>query len=80
VAERRKMDMIFFADGAGIRNRDFPRGAMARIGSDVVEMEPITLLPALAMVTHHIGLVPTASTTELFNIARKFATLDQISK
>jgi FMN-dependent oxidoreductase (nitrilotriacetate monooxygenase family) len=40
------------------------------------------LLPALAMVTHRIGLVTTASTTynEPFNIARKFATLDQISK
>jgi FMN-dependent oxidoreductase (nitrilotriacetate monooxygenase family) len=82
VAERGKMDMIFFADGAGIRHGDFPRGAMARIGSDVVEMEPMTLLPALAMVTRHIGLVTTASTTynEPFNIARKFATLDQISK
>jgi FMN-dependent oxidoreductase (nitrilotriacetate monooxygenase family) len=81
-AERGKMDMIFFADGAGIRHGDNPRGAMERIGSDVVEMEPMTLLPALAMVTRHIGLVTTASTTynEPFNIARKFATLDQISK
>jgi len=82
VAERGKMDMIFFADGAGIRHGDNPRGAMARIGNDVVEMEPMTLLPALAMVTQYIGLVTTASTTynEPFNIARKFATLDQISK
>ncbi len=82
IAERGKMDMIFFADGAGIRHADVPRGAMSRIGSDVVEMEPMTLLPALAMVTHRIGLVTTASTTynEPFNIARKFATLDQISK
>jgi FMN-dependent oxidoreductase (nitrilotriacetate monooxygenase family) len=81
-AERGKMDMIFFADGAGIRHGDFPKGAMTRIGSDVVEMEPMTLLPALAMVTRRIGLVTTASTTynEPFNIARKFATLDQISK
>src|SRR5262249_33549797 len=40
-----------------------------------------TLLPALAMVTRHIGLVTTASTTynEPFNLARKFATLDLIS-
>jgi N-acetyl-S-(2-succino)cysteine monooxygenase len=81
-AERGKMDMIFFADGAGIRHGDNPRGAMTRIGSDVVEMEPMTLLPALAMVTKHVGLVTTASTTynEPFNLARKFATLDQISK
>ena len=44
-------------------------------------MEPMTLLPALAVVTKQIGLVTTASTTynEPFNIARKFATLDLIS-
>jgi alkanesulfonate monooxygenase len=44
-------------------------------------MEPMTLLPALAVVTKHIGLVTTASTTynEPFNVARKFATLDLIS-
>jgi alkanesulfonate monooxygenase SsuD/methylene tetrahydromethanopterin reductase-like flavin-dependent oxidoreductase (luciferase family) len=39
-------------------------------------------MTALAMVTHRIGLVTTASATynEPFNIAREFATLDQISK
>jgi FMN-dependent oxidoreductase (nitrilotriacetate monooxygenase family) len=44
-------------------------------------MEPMTLLPALAMVTKHIGLVTTASTTynEPYNLARRFATLDLIS-
>jgi FMN-dependent oxidoreductase (nitrilotriacetate monooxygenase family) len=48
----------------------------------MVEMEPMTLLPALAMVTKHVGLVTTASTTynEPYNLARKFATLDLISK
>jgi FMN-dependent oxidoreductase (nitrilotriacetate monooxygenase family) len=48
----------------------------------MVELEPMTLLPALAMVTKHVGLVTTASTTynEPYNLARKFATLDLISK
>ena len=48
----------------------------------MVELEPMTLLPALAMVTRHVGLVTTASTTynEPYNLARKFATLDLISK
>ena len=48
----------------------------------MIELEPMTLLPALAMVTSHVGLVPTASTTynEPYNLARKFATLDLISK
>jgi FMN-dependent oxidoreductase (nitrilotriacetate monooxygenase family) len=81
-AERGKCDLIFFADGVGIRERDIPRGSLVRIGYEIVEMEPMTLLPALAMVTRHIGLVTTASTTynEPYNIARKFATLDWISK
>jgi FMN-dependent oxidoreductase (nitrilotriacetate monooxygenase family) len=81
IAERGKLDLIFFADGAGIRQGDDPPGSLCRTGSDMVEMEPMTLLPALAMVTRHVGLVTTASTTynEPYNIARKFATLDLIS-
>jgi FMN-dependent oxidoreductase (nitrilotriacetate monooxygenase family) len=48
----------------------------------MIELEPTMLLPALAMVTSHIGLVTTASTTynEPYNLARRFATLDLISK
>src|ERR1700733_10460365 len=62
-AERGKLDMIFFADGAGIRQGDHPRASLARTGRDMVELEPMTLLPVLAMVTSHVGLVATASTT-----------------
>ena len=81
IAERGKLDMIFFADGAGIRQGDHPRGALSRTGRDMLELEPMTLLPALAMVSNHVGLVTTASTTynEPYNLARKFATLDLIS-
>ena len=80
-AERGLCDLIFFADGIGIRERDAPRGSLARSGYEIVEMEPMTLLPALAMVTKHVGLVTTASTTynEPYHVARKFATLDLIS-
>jgi FMN-dependent oxidoreductase (nitrilotriacetate monooxygenase family) len=80
-AERGKCDLVFFADGIGIRERDVPPGSLARSGYEIVEMEPMTLLPALAVVTERIGLVTTASTTynEPFHIARKFATLDLIS-
>lgn len=82
IAERGKLDMIFFADGAGIRQGDTPRGSLCRTGRDMIELEPTTLLPALAMLTRHVGLVATASTTynEPYNLARKFATLDLISK
>src|SRR5499427_1052256 len=81
-AERGKIDMIFFADGAGIRQGDNPPGSLARTGRDMIELEPTMLLPALAMVTSRIGLVSTASTTynEPYNLARRFATLDLISK
>jgi FMN-dependent oxidoreductase (nitrilotriacetate monooxygenase family) len=81
-AERGKCDLLFFADGIGIRERDIPSGSLVRMGYEIVELEPMTLLPALAVVTRHIGLVTTASTTynEPYNIARKFATLDWISK
>jgi FMN-dependent oxidoreductase (nitrilotriacetate monooxygenase family) len=80
-AERGKCDLIFFADGIGIRERDVPPGSLTRTGYELVEMEPMTLLPALSVVTSRIGLVTTASTTynEPYNIARKFATLDWIS-
>ncbi|MBC9205236.1 LLM class flavin-dependent oxidoreductase [Roseomonas aerophila] len=80
-AERGLFDMIFFADGIAIREKDLPRGSLARSGFELAEMEPLTLLPALAMVTKHVGLVTTASTTynEPYHLARKFATLDLIS-
>jgi len=68
------------ADGAGTRgdNADF----LSRTAhSYVAQFEPLTLLPALASVTERIGKVGTASTTfnEPYHIARKFASLDQIS-
>jgi len=81
MAERGLFDMIFFADGIGIREKDEPKGSLSRSGYEIVEMEPMTLLPALAALTKHIGLVTTASTTynEPYHVARKFATLDLIS-
>lgn len=81
-AEHGTCDLIFFADGIGIRERDVPQGALSRQGRDIVDLDPLTLLPALAMVTKHIGLVATASTTynEPYHIARKFASLDLISQ
>jgi FMN-dependent oxidoreductase (nitrilotriacetate monooxygenase family) len=80
IAERGKFDMVFFADGIGIRADDNPPGSLARSNRNV-ELEPLTLLSALAAMTSHIGLVSTASTTynEPYHIARKFASLDNIS-
>lgn len=80
VAEAAKFDMLFLADGIGIRARDEPAGSLCRSAQNA-ELEPLTLLSALAAVTQHIGLVATASTTynEPFHVARKYASLDQIS-
>lgn len=81
LAEDGKCDFVFFADGIGVRETDAPKGSLVRLGYEIVEMEPMTLLPALAAVTSRVGLITTASTTynEPYNIARKFATLDLIS-
>ncbi|WP_462413615.1 LLM class flavin-dependent oxidoreductase [Neobacillus sp. Marseille-QA0830] len=76
-AERGKFDMIFFADGNAVHDRN-------GIGIEQtvnVRPDPMTLLAALAVVTKHIGLAATASTTynEPFHLARKFATIDHLS-
>jgi FMN-dependent oxidoreductase (nitrilotriacetate monooxygenase family) len=80
MAERAKFDMVFFADGVGIRVRDEPEGSLCR-SPQTVELEPLTLLSAIATHTRNIGLVATASTTynEPYHIARKYASLDHIS-
>ena len=80
IAERGKFDMVFLADGIGIRGKDEPEGALCR-SSQNVELEPLTLLSALAPVTSRIGLISTASTTynDPYQIARKFASLDHLS-
>src|SRR6202012_1855138 len=57
IAERGELDMIFFADGAGIRQGHSPGGSLSRTGRDLIELEPTMLLPALAMVTSNVRLV-----------------------
>lgn len=79
-AERGKFDLIFLSDGVGIRTHYKDNEELSRWGR-IVNFEPLTLLSALAVVTKHIGLVSTASTTynEPFHVARKFASLDYLS-
>src|SRR6201984_3218125 len=47
-AERGKIDMIFFADGAGIRQGDNTPGSLARAGRGMMQLAPPTLLSATA--------------------------------
>ncbi len=76
--ERGKFDAFFMADHLAVLN--MPIQALKR-SQTVTSFEPLTLLPALAMVTQHLGLIATASTTfdAPFHIARRFASLDHIS-
>jgi FMN-dependent oxidoreductase (nitrilotriacetate monooxygenase family) len=76
--ERGLFDAFFMADHLAVLN--MPMAALKR-SSTVSSFDPLTLLPALAVLTEHIGLVATASTTynEPYHVARKFAALDHIS-
>ncbi|CAM5439795.1 FMN-dependent oxidoreductase (Nitrilotriacetate monooxygenase family) OS=Streptomyces albaduncus OX=68172 GN=FHS32_003170 PE=3 SV=1 [Streptomyces griseoloalbus] len=74
IAERGAFDSLFLADGPQLWNTVAERPAGA--------LEPLTLLTALATATEHIGLIATASTSynSPYNLARKFASLDIVSK
>jgi FMN-dependent oxidoreductase (nitrilotriacetate monooxygenase family) len=76
--ERGRFDAFFMADHLALLN--MPMAALQR-SATVTSFDPLTLLPALAMVTERLGLIATASTTynEPYHIARKFASLDHIS-
>jgi FMN-dependent oxidoreductase (nitrilotriacetate monooxygenase family) len=76
--ERGKFDAFFMADHLAVLN--MPLEALKR-SHTVTSFDPITLLPALAVSTHHLGLIATASTTfeQPYLIARRFASLDHIS-
>jgi FMN-dependent oxidoreductase (nitrilotriacetate monooxygenase family) len=76
--ERGRFDALFMADHLAVLNMPMP--ALKR-SATVSSFDPLTLLPALAMVTERLGLIATASTTynEPYHIARKFASLDHIS-
>jgi alkanesulfonate monooxygenase len=80
-AERGKFDMIFLADDMAVWGDPARYADALRRSGQLVSFEPLTLLSALAVVTEHIGLVATASTTynEPYHIARKYASLDYLS-
>lgn len=73
-AERGKLDSLFLADIPVLWN------SIGRRPADT--LEPTLVLTALAGVTSRIGLIGTASTSynEPYNLARRFASLDHISR
>ncbi|MGG2922801.1 LLM class flavin-dependent oxidoreductase [Brevibacillus parabrevis] len=74
-AEQAKLDSLFLADRYATSRKAVKYGAISGL-------EPLTLLSALAVVTSRIGLIATVSTSfnEPFNLARRFASLDHLSK
>lgn len=73
LAEKGKLDAIFFADGQSTDNvSDGPRWFL----------EPLTLMSALARATHRIGLISTVSSTFYtpFVAARMLCSLDHVSQ
>ena len=76
--EEAKFDAFFMADHLAVLN--MPVEALKR-SHTVTSFEPFTLLSALSVLTQHIGLVATASTTfdEPYHVARRFASLDHLS-
>ena len=72
-AEAAKFDFVFIFDSPFITPDTTPHF--------LNRLEPLTLLSALAVSTSKIGLVATLTTSywEPYNVARQFASLDQIS-
>lgn len=77
--ERGLFDILFLGDTLAV-GRGVDLDAASRSGNTVA-MEPFALLSALAVVTRHIGLVGTISTTynHPYHVARKVAALDVLS-
>ena len=76
-AERGALDALFLADSPTLFHRhDEP------IVEVPLALDPLVLLANLASVTEHIGLIGTVSTSfeEPYNLARRFASLDHLSR
>src|SRR5262249_40889751 len=82
LAEQGRLDLIFLADGNGVRHMDGPRLFAANTPTArPAVFEPITLFSAVSQLVPNIGFVATATTTyeEPYTVARKFASLDLLS-
>src|ERR1700687_4883652 len=76
--ERGKFDAFFMADHLAVLN--MPMEALKR-SATVTSFDPLTLRPALAMMTKQLGLAAPASTSfePAYTIPRRFASLDPLS-
>lgn len=72
-------DALFLNDSVAVPDLDADSLAHTSQG---MRWDPLTLLPALAVVTSRIGLISTANTTynEPYTLARRLASLDHLSE
>lgn len=72
LAEEARVDAVFFADSQ----------ALGPGGLGFAYLDPLTLLPAIARETEHVGLIATASTTygTPYALARAILSIDHISR
>jgi FMN-dependent oxidoreductase (nitrilotriacetate monooxygenase family) len=83
IAERGKLDAMFFQDSVAVVGSNVAYGAQPfnpRNGRQA-HIEPMSAIAALAAITTHIGLISTCTTSynEPYNVARRFLTIDHIS-
>jgi long-chain alkane monooxygenase len=82
-AERGKLDAIFLADVIGVYDvyGDSPDTAI-RTGAQAPTLDPFPVVPLMAAVTEHIGFGVTATLTyeRPYLLARRFSTLDHLTK
>lgn len=79
IAEGAKFHGVFFSDSLTNGEKE---GLAEVCNMDSGKLDPLILISALAAVTHHLGFVVTLSTAyeEPFNVARRFASIDHISR
>jgi alkanesulfonate monooxygenase SsuD/methylene tetrahydromethanopterin reductase-like flavin-dependent oxidoreductase (luciferase family) len=79
IAEAGKFDLFFIADTPTVRTDNM--NIWSHAPTFMNQLEPLTMLSAVAGATSRIGLGATASASfnEPYNIARYFASLDHIS-
>jgi FMN-dependent oxidoreductase (nitrilotriacetate monooxygenase family) len=83
ILEAGKFHMAFFDDRLAMPDRyGNDHAHTVEYGIRCVKMDPVVVLTTIATATEKLGLASTCSTTyyEPFDVARKFATLDLMSK
>jgi FMN-dependent oxidoreductase (nitrilotriacetate monooxygenase family) len=79
IAENAKLDFVFLADELCAPDAD---PALLSLDPVIYRYEPLTLASALSVATEKVGIVVTQTTTynEPYHIARKLASMDNLSR